>query len=670
MPNRSGTLTSSQGYLTIDTSPNDSLAITVNSGTYSVEYPVGTAIASGASASAAYSVGAGQARIISNGSLSYALTDGNDGTPLSATEVASTRALVSDAGKYPALASAMGGISYGIDVPGSETSGLFMDRSDSGNNLKPCSLVTNAYVNAGYMTSEAKAGGFIFLPTQKFAHDMAADSFLFAVTLNMATPGAVAAICGIGNGLTTRPGWYLAARTDGSVVPTFSTASGSFSNSSSWAGLLGVAANGSDHTIVMAYDAPTRSVLYWLDGQFRVIWNNVVPVPATGTAMTNTSLSLGSQQAANTSQVAVSAKWKNLKYRVFPGRGLPLNIGAIAKEVSSNPTSLRYLDMIAQAAAKYIALAWGPAQSNEYGTTDYPDTSSVMGAPCRDVVQTDGTTSPTAAGTYGGSWHPGVQARAGKRGRWLQTYNTAVGGSSSAHYWCGMFVSWAASKTFGRGAYCIASGNVYKMTASSGTSGVFGTSGGSAPTWPGSGTVVDNEITWTFVRAATGADVAGTVLDKDHPLFDPNGAFANLKSKLDAAPTICERWMAISIGQTDASIGLVQSAYTAALVNAARWGVAQGYKVVLGLTCSAVPAGTVANWMAATGKAGWQAAVAQLASTAGVYAGPDLYTALGDLSVTADGVGLQGDGNNVHLNSLARDVAASLWDSALAAAGA
>lgn len=605
--------------------------------------------------------GAGALELVAGGVRHRAMTP---------SQAAAFDAMVSRAGNYPLLASAAGGTSYGIDVLGSESSGLFLDRSDSGNHIKPFAANTGAYANAGWMSTIAGAGGGLFLPVQKFSHDVVTDSFLFAVTMNMATPGAIVAIAGIGAADGTRPGWYLAARTTGVVVPTFGNSAGSFSSAPSWgANMLGTAADGSDHTLVMAYDAPTRSVYYWLDGAFKTAWTNVVPVPASGPVPTTRNFGLGVQTGAATN-TAVAAKWKNLKYRVFPGQGLPVNIGAIAREVTQNPTGLRYLDMIAAAASKYIALAWGPAQSNEYGTSDYPDVSAIVGAPCRDAVGTDGSTSFTPATTYGGSMHCNIAAKAGKRGRWLQTYNTAVGGSSSAHYWCGMFVSWSASKIYGRGAYCIASGNIYKMTASSGVSTIYGTSGGSQPTWPGSGTVTDNEITWTYVRAATAADVVGTVLDKDHPLFDPNGAFAALKTKLDGAAPSSERWMAVSVGQTDASIGLSQAAYTAALVNAARWGVAQGYKVLVGLTCSAVPAGTVATWMASTGKPGWQAALAQLATTAGVYAGADLYTGLGDLSVTADGLGLQADGNQVHMNSLARDTASGLWDAALAAAGA
>ena len=89
MPSRSGTLASTQGALILDTSPNDTLTISVSSGTYSVEYPIGTPIATGATATNAFSVGAGQARVVCNsGSISYALTDNADASVLTSGQTA------------------------------------------------------------------------------------------------------------------------------------------------------------------------------------------------------------------------------------------------------------------------------------------------------------------------------------------------------------------------------------------------------------------------------------------------------------------------------------------------------------------------------------------------------------------------------------------------------
>lgn len=80
MANQSGTLTSAQGYKTLDCSPGDSLAVTVISGSFTLEYPIGTVVASGSSTSGVYALGAGQCRIACRaGSLTFVLTDIADG---------------------------------------------------------------------------------------------------------------------------------------------------------------------------------------------------------------------------------------------------------------------------------------------------------------------------------------------------------------------------------------------------------------------------------------------------------------------------------------------------------------------------------------------------------------------------------------------------------------
>ena len=665
MPNRSGTLTSSQGYLTIDTSPNDSLAITANSGTYSVEYPIGTAIASGASASAAYSVGAGQARIISNGSLSYALTDSNDGTPLSATEVATVRASVSRAGNSPAVSRLWA--DTGFDVPATETSGgTWRDTSDCGNNISASSTTVAPHANAGYISSEAGTGKQALLAAKKFAFDLATDSFLFSVTVNMALPGANASIAGNVLSLGTGWGFYLSARTTGVLVPVFSAAGGNWSNATSYpAAVLGTALDGTDHTVTIAYDAPSRSVYYWLDGVLRAAWPNVVTPGAA--SLSTYPLGIGGSSGSATT-ASVAAKFKNVKGRLWAGAGLPLNIGAMVRSLTAYPGDLRYLAEVYPPAALQSAIAW-VGQSNENGSSDWPDANSGLGAPTRDQVLSTGQTYAAAATV--GSMHPQIAALGGKRGVWRTTFNTAIGSTSIVHSWAGTFVAWAAATAFGKGAYAIAAGNVYKFTSSTNVgSPNVGVSGGSAPTWPGSGTVVDNEITWTYVRAATGADVVGAVLTSSNPLFDPNGSLAAIKTQLDALPAIFagRKFVAISIGQGDKSVGTNQASFTAGIQSVTNYLLSQASaKVLIGFTCSGLTAG-LDTWLSGTGKPGYQAALASYAGNPSVFAGVDLYTSLGVLTVTADDVGLKSD--NLHLNRHAITIAAALWDVALAAAGA
>jgi len=68
------TLTNTQGALVAGCSPNDQLAVTVSSGTFSLEYPIGTIIANGVSASTTYTLGPGQFRLTTTGSVTYALS--------------------------------------------------------------------------------------------------------------------------------------------------------------------------------------------------------------------------------------------------------------------------------------------------------------------------------------------------------------------------------------------------------------------------------------------------------------------------------------------------------------------------------------------------------------------------------------------------------------------
>lgn len=109
-----GTITAGQGTQTLSSSAYDQLTVTVSAGTYSVEYPVGTPIATGATATATYQVGGGQCRVtVNSGSVSYSLDqiDDNSETQLAKTMTAS---------EFPILAAAGGltkGVIYKVGTP-------------------------------------------------------------------------------------------------------------------------------------------------------------------------------------------------------------------------------------------------------------------------------------------------------------------------------------------------------------------------------------------------------------------------------------------------------------------------------------------------------------------------------------------------------------------------
>ena len=146
MANQSGTLTSSNGFLTITGSPNDTLTITPTAGSFTLEYPIGTTLATAFSATGSYTLTAGgQARLqCITGSVAYLLTDNPDGYALSQAQVATTQTLVAGAGTQSATTrpwqtsapQLLGGV--GTSVPRhlvvrgfSETSGLTLTNQDA-----------------------------------------------------------------------------------------------------------------------------------------------------------------------------------------------------------------------------------------------------------------------------------------------------------------------------------------------------------------------------------------------------------------------------------------------------------------------------------------------------------------------------------------------------------
>ena len=125
MANQSGTLTSSQGSAFIGTTANDTITFTPT-GTYTVEYPLGTVAISASTSTQSLSVSGGQVRVTcATGSVSWSVADGNDGTPLSQTELSSVRSLVSgdwngNAGyRTVCFGDSMTETEYGMDVASS-----------------------------------------------------------------------------------------------------------------------------------------------------------------------------------------------------------------------------------------------------------------------------------------------------------------------------------------------------------------------------------------------------------------------------------------------------------------------------------------------------------------------------------------------------------------------
>ena len=66
---------------------------------------------------------------------------------------------------------------------------------------------------------------------------------------------------------------------------------------------------------------------------------------------------------------------------------------------------------------------------------------------------------------------------------------------------------WVANHYYGQGQYITESGNLYQQTSATSTNSSFhALSGNSKPTFPGSGSVADNDATWLFIQAGTTTD--------------------------------------------------------------------------------------------------------------------------------------------------------------------
>lgn len=128
MPSYTGTVTSSQGTRTLDVTPNDVITFTPTSGTYTVEYPIGTVAISGASTaqSITSTTSATQMRVTClTGSVAYSNADGLDNTSVLTPSAAAYWQTAFDAGAIAArtytwaalpLPSAYTGAAYVSDV--------------------------------------------------------------------------------------------------------------------------------------------------------------------------------------------------------------------------------------------------------------------------------------------------------------------------------------------------------------------------------------------------------------------------------------------------------------------------------------------------------------------------------------------------------------------------
>lgn len=289
-------------------------------------------------------------------------------------------------------------------------------------------------------------------------------------------------------------------------------------------------------------------------------------------------------------------------------------------------------------------------QSNEVGAGIVTDFTPAYGCPLRDPVKPNGSIAR--------SMWPYLSELAGRRGTWLNIYNSAVSATSITHQWNGYIRTWVTSMLVGVGDYALSGGKTWKCTAAS-------TTINASTVTPAAGLQADG-VTWSDLGASTGADTVGLV-SSTNARFDPNGYIAAAYAGLSGSTGFDEKWCFISIGQGDKTYSASAAEYSQGLQNVTNYMLSRGVKVAIGFTCYGNTAGLDA-WYTAELLPGYATALPAFAGNANVIAGANLRAALGVLATTpASGPGLQSD--NLHMNDAAYALASEAWRDALVTAG-
>lgn len=293
-------------------------------------------------------------------------------------------------------------------------------------------------------------------------------------------------------------------------------------------------------------------------------------------------------------------------------------------------------------------------QSNEAGSlpTADKDRTGGVGAPHADPIYPN-------TGSYG-SWWPRVASLVGKRGHWLQIYNTAVGSTCLTESWVGRCRDYAVSMVVAHGAYVLDGGNVYKAVGAASTVYTLNVA-------PSAGVGTSGLTSWTNLGAATAEDTNGAVYTSGNSRFDPLGYLAAIVAAFVARPGYDKKIVLVSIGQGDKTVSSTAAQYSAAMQAVVGYFTPLGYEVYLGFTCYGATAGLDAYYTSDL-LPGYTAALAATAANSLVKTGANLRSALGVLATSpASGPGLQADA--IHINTAAAYLAAEAWDSAFLAAG-
>lgn len=295
-------------------------------------------------------------------------------------------------------------------------------------------------------------------------------------------------------------------------------------------------------------------------------------------------------------------------------------------------------------------------QSNEAGSGQSIDNVRRVGGPLIDPVLPGGQAKR--------SWWPRLAELMAARSVWLGVTNTAVGGTSIAKSWCGQPLTWVSGIIVRTGSLILSSdGHLWKCNVSA-SSQVAST----VEPLGTSNTTGADSIPWLYLGAPTATDIAGNVLVEGNTHFDPNSYLSTAYTNLNAMVGYDKKAVIISFGQTDADLTTSRAAFAAAYISTANYFLARNVQVVLGFSCYCAVSGNEA-WYQSNLLPGYQDALTSFAGNANVFAGANLRTALGVLTVSpaAGSPGLQSD--QYHMVDISYYAASAAWDAALSAVG-
>lgn len=543
---------------------------------------------------------------------------------LTGTEVLQTRGVVSGEGFSERPSQYARVVAPLVAAPSTGTA----DLSGNGAVIGPPSTYAAAYsANAGWFTSgsTASASEYAILPNRYLnGLTIGRDSWWVSFEMLMAVPGANTNFFGFAD-TTSRYGLYLQARADpdgagpltaGKIRPFLNTPAG---YQAGLADSTPVVADGTAKRLDIAMDR-AGMIYLMINGEPVDQWQCGHLISE---ALVTGNMAFGRNIDTGIAATGVVCQFRNLHVYTFPSRNLPLNMAALAKRIMARPLVPIADAEILGMSAPIIAYTQA-GQSWDQGAGPTPNKVLRLGPPMADAI-------PPFGGAGAGSPHPAMIEEAARLGAYMIPAVTARGGTSIANHWCGRIVAWSASARTAFGQYVLAAGNIYKATAV--PSSTSGNTGASQPTWPVSGTVVDNQVTWTYMRAATVADTVGKIMQEGDDLFDPNGYVANLVTYNSRTINASRRHVDITFGQEDSTRATSRADYALAHRYVAQYVLSRGYTVTIGISAY-VAAGDA--WYTSDLIPGMQDALAFFAGNGNVKPGVNVRTLLGVMTASGD----------------------------------